>query len=852
MKIRLMVLLLMWLLPHSAVAGLPIFDIGATPSTIANTTTDASRAATTATETKTQWSMLKKMGDKIKAVAEFYKETKKDIEHAHAVYDMYRKAVKSYIEQAEIFYNSVMDAYDAMLDAAEFVAEIGSRIQAYIQEGRDIIKYANETLQKCQKIVTSGVDQIKALSDQKKEQEKEMEAHEKEVERLEAQIAELEGQNNDTMSPEDQQKLAQMQAELDALNSQKPGDASYYQDQLNKLYQQLGELQRLQESYLTDNEHSTSVAGLWNQAIDSTGLDLSSANSVAREIQKIEAQILIMQQKYADASNNENLARRKAELEEAMAELQSNNNGEFNVANIRNYREQLAVQRAKSEAYKQYLQNLENQIFNYNRQIEDMFNDCRYHAQMLVARVQRLVCNMTTGVMSRYANKFDNITRSMASSAGAVNSMVAEAGNARSRANILTGKADELCPELKGELQHCPPECDEDTETCKKCNQLAQEWDKNCNIYHSAEPVAVPSLASGVPECEKIIAGIKANVSKKVECKVVEAYCFEGNSEKEGDNKVSQKDHNCYLYCNYCKPGANICAAYLEDISASKDETIGDSAWCGEWGSRCAAMENSPFVDTNPAETMACQVYEATCVKKQEEKEKSTQGEQKVSAAYSIHNSQVIAQAANDVPAITETPTTTQEGIYVLPDAFVHGCNLTITDLESNDAAAECLAKYNEVRAADTGTAIQDDTQDFYKALRRIKSNDKKVDEIFDKTVSASDGHTAQKDLNDAYAQYLASAYFTGLDLYAYYFSYKDNVLKADSETRGTDTSGEQAGITFAEKRIADIISDIYKIWAQEEVVSSLKSIIDNQITREQIRNAAKEDFKPISGGDDA
>lgn len=832
MKIRIAILLLALMLPIKADA-LFIFDIGATPQTAANAANDAERAGTDVKKAKTFWKTLKSIGDGIRAVADFYSKAKAWVKIKYDKYRMYRDSVMNFIDQAERFYNSVMDAYAAVLDAAEYAAEIGQRIKAYIQEGKDIIAYGKEAVQRCQKIVTSGYDQIKALVDQKKEKEEQERRAREESERLQAEIAALEQQNSDEMSPEDRQRLAELQAELEEYQYQMDteGTAQGYAEQLSKLNSQLQKLRQIKDELLAGN---TIVE---DEAIREIKEELQfdfTVNSVERAIQKIEANILVAEQKYRAASNSEYRQERIRQLEEERQNLQHHTESNEITNHIRDARDRLAIVRAEEETYKQYLQNIENQIFNYNRQVVDMVNDCRYRIQMTVARTKRLICNMTTGAMSQYASKFDSITGQLGNAANAAKGMDSEIENQQ---NMLKQTSEGTCAQLRSECQNgfggVTAKAQEKSE--EKRQKSCKNYTENCAQATTQEVIVIPSLAAGVPQCEEIVQNIKAAVTKYVDCALVKGQCMAEAATEEDKQKKNQA---CSIHCQHC--------GYIEGACLSSDYGYygGDGEshvinQCEYLKIQCDILKNTM---PDYEKMMDCVNWKENCSQADNSSNNPGPSAQQFSAVYSIHNASVIAQAAVDAVATSMTPTDTPEGEFIQPSSIANICELD--NLDKISGLPECLGKFNNVKYAQTDTDIPGDMIEFYKALRGVKTSDETTDKNFNPKHQAEDAKIANKYMNDIYAEYLASAYFRGLNFYKKYFMYDLDVINPMQTSVGSDVGTSWASISLVEQELSSLIYDIYTMWSKEQLVGAVEGMVNNQISRESIQEAAKNDLQ--------
>ncbi len=785
MKIRLAVLLLAFLLPLKAADALPIFDIGATPSTIANAITDAGRAGTNVKKAKTLWETLNKIGKAIKSVADFFSKAKKWIKKKHDIYVKYRDSVRNFIRRTEDFYASVMNAYEATLDAIEYMSEIGKRIEAYAKEGKEIVQFGHEALQRCQKILTSGADKIKALKEQRKQQtEQEKEAREKTAQ-LEKELAELESQGQGNMSEEDRQRLRELQAKLDEYRNYGPGTAQGYADELSKLNQQLYDL-RQQKDEVRD--------------------DWSKSNEIEREIQKVEAQIVVMQEKYRAASNEEYRQNVIRQLEEEEAHLQHHTESNSVTNWVRDKRDQLAIQRAKAETYKQYLRNIENQIFNYNRQVVDMVNDCKYRIQMTVARTKRLICNMTTGALSQYAGKIDSITGEINNASSALDGMSDEVDNISSISD---------CERIKEE---CTTRCSKGaSDDCEDNRQAScQAYQENCMQVNEASSLGIPSLAAGVPQCETVMQGIKYYVTKFVDCTFLKAQC-------EADEDAEKREQGCEMYEAGCTAGKD------GDNNGGRD--------CYQLERDCEEARSRDVESLQYGDPTECNIYKTQC---------STTSAYSTTR-YKIHNSSQLAQADLDVKdEIPQTSTDTPQGVFVLPVSLKMGC-----ELKENDELPDCISRYNAVKYAIAESDIPEDMIEFYKALRGVKMADGKTPDSFMAKHQALDAQHANRHLGDAYAEYLASAYFTGLNFYKKYFLYDVDVVNPIQNSYASDVGVTWASISLAEQEIGNLINDIYTMWAKEQMVKAVDGMVNHQIPREEMQDAKQNDVSKTGGSDE-
>ena len=702
MKIRIAVLLLAFLLPIKADA-LFIFDIGSTPAAVANTITDAGRVATDVKKAKTFWKTLKSIGDGIKAVADFYSKAKAWVKVRYDKYVMYRDSVKRFIDQTEKFYASVMDAYEAVLNAAEYAAEIGQRLKAYLQEGKDIISYAKESLNFCNETAKYMVN----FKQQWEEQ--------------------------------------------------------------SEIYKQ----------------------------------------------------------------NKENTDARIAQLEQEIADLQEQGTSGFNVENIRNKREQLAVARAEAETYKQYLRNIENQVFNYNRQMVNMVNDCRYRIQVTAARTQRLICNVSTGALAQYASKLDGITGQISNITNSLNGMNTEIEYQQQLSEKVNG---ESCARLKSECYNGfgGVSAEAIAESEAKRQESCETYQNNCAQTVTQEVVVIPSLTAGVPSCEEVVRNIKATVTKKVDCTLAKAQCM-------AQEDSAKREEGCNIYCENCGTIEGVCGSSSSDGGSNSDVISEYQNNCHRWKQSCEVLKlTMPDYDKMPD----CVAYkEYNCEQSDTNNEPSKPSAQQFGALYSIHNSLDIAQAAIELPdmsSVTQTPTDTPEGEFIQSADIANICQ--IDSLDKINELAECFGKFNTVKSAQTETDIPEDMIEFYKALRGTKTANGKKDETFYSKHQANDSKTANRYMNDSYAEYLASSYFRGLNFYKKYFMYDIDVINPMQTSVGSDVGTGWASVSLVEQEISELIYDIYTMWSKEQLTGAIEGIVNYQISQEGMIEASKND----------
>ncbi len=189
--LRIIVLMTMLLLPMRAQAAITI-DFGAIAGTIQSVVTNVKVKIDRVKANVMEWKIVQTLGTALKSVTEFFQKLEQEYKKQKAKFDKWREDITRFLSDMEAYYAATMDVYQKALDTAEYLAEIGTRFQAYWNEGESIVKDSGETIAMCGSNLKELINVVKHAKEQWAELEENYERYEANKEYLQQQLNDLE------------------------------------------------------------------------------------------------------------------------------------------------------------------------------------------------------------------------------------------------------------------------------------------------------------------------------------------------------------------------------------------------------------------------------------------------------------------------------------------------------------------------------------------------------------------------------------------------------------------------------------------------------------------------------------
>lgn len=148
MRLRILLVVIMLLMPLKANAAIT-WDFSAISGTIQNVVTNIKVVIDTGRATIAEWWVVKELGSFIKDTKTFFNIIRERYNYYKNIYNDWKKKIDQFRAAVQSYYYSSLELYRSALDTAEFISEIGTRVQAYLAEGDSILKDAKDTVSKC-------------------------------------------------------------------------------------------------------------------------------------------------------------------------------------------------------------------------------------------------------------------------------------------------------------------------------------------------------------------------------------------------------------------------------------------------------------------------------------------------------------------------------------------------------------------------------------------------------------------------------------------------------------------------------------------------------------------------------
>lgn len=215
MRLRILLVVMMLLMPLKANAAIT-WDFSAISGTIQSVVTNIKVQIDATRATIAEWKVVTQLGSYIKTAKAFFKTIEERYKYYKNIYDDWKEKIGQFRAAVQSYYYSSLELYRSALDTAEFISEIGTRVQAYLAEGDSILKDIGATTRNC----VDNAKEIVRVGKHFREELKKAEANYNEYKAAQASLrADLNRyleMNENSPSNEVTQKIEELRAKLDA------------------------------------------------------------------------------------------------------------------------------------------------------------------------------------------------------------------------------------------------------------------------------------------------------------------------------------------------------------------------------------------------------------------------------------------------------------------------------------------------------------------------------------------------------------------------------------------------------------------------------------------------------------